>query len=201
MVRKLVFLLFLSVAIVASATKIQISEPECNPSRDTNVYQLSGGFTVNPTATNEVFYFCNLTGVNWTTLLMVIHTDPQLPLSQIICGTSAFLKCDLTENTPGVIDAFFYDAPRSSEFGGIDDDWGEFEHEFDCPGTDVTGAGVPFGCEFIVDMSCPECSADQQHWPSGTTATGYANVPEPYSAALVVSGLGTWMLRRKRNRG
>jgi len=199
MPRKLMLLLvLLSLAITANATKIQISEPECNP-HDTSVYQLSG-WSVTPTPTQEVFNFCNETGVNWTSLLMVIHTS--LTSDQIICDTNAFEHCDITQVATGIVDALFYGAPNSQYYGGSGgDDDGEFEDDYRCPGEEHTmGTGVPNHCEFVVDMRCPNCLVGPDHWPTGTTADGYANVPEPSSAALMVSSIAVWLLRRKRSR-
>jgi hypothetical protein len=43
--------------------------------------------------------------------------------------------------------------------------------------------------------------ANQTSWPAGTTFTAVANVPEPGTVALVATGLGALVARRRRRKG
>src|SRR6202795_3814796 len=107
MVRRFVLLLFLiSLTVAASATRIQISEPQCQPG-DTDVTQMSNGFSITPINGGGTFGFCNHTGQDWAALLIALRTT--VGPDQIDCSTSAFESCTKTTNpnVPGVVYAFF----------------------------------------------------------------------------------------------
>jgi len=211
--RKVLLLLFLiSLTAAASATRIQISEPQCQPG-DTDVTQLSNGFSVTPVNGGGTFSFCNDTGQDWTTLLIALRTT--VTADQIDCSTSAFESCTKTTNpnVPGVVYAFFSGVTSNNNNRHSRNDDGEEDDDAECPVESGGGnfPGVPNHCEFIVDMNCGANCTAPPDWPKGTVGFGYANepddpanfpippaVPEPASLVLVSSGIAAAIVNRKR---
>ena len=207
----MLLLFVLTLGIAASATKIQISEPLCQPG-DTVVTNLFQGFTVTPVNGGGTFAFCNDTGEDWTTLLIALRT-PLTP-DQIDCSSSAFESCTKSTNgdVPGVVYAFFSGVTTTPALN-----FGKTNNKNDDSGDDDGGGdddhsqfpGVPDGHEFIVDMNCVNGCSGPPDWPKGTVGFGYGNqpndpgnfpvppVPEPASLALVVAGIGAVITRTK----
>jgi len=56
-------------------------------------------------------------------------------------------------------------------------------------------AGIPNGSSFLIGFAC----VDKNCWPGGLTFTGHASsAPEPGTIALMMTGVGAIISRRKR---
>ncbi len=192
--RVLLLLCVLGLAAVASATKIQTSDPTCT---GTPIFD---GDTISFTVQDGggVFSFCNETSSNWTNLLVALSTT--IPVGQIDCETTNFKSCQLyTTDQPNAVYAFFS---------------GVCENVAAC--TKYTG--VPIGGELTIDMNCtgdtcaPGSPFFPPDWNPGTGGTVYTDVPtdgngnpkqfppvpEPASLVLVGTGLAAGIVKRWR---
>ena len=199
MARRFLLLLFVvGLTTMASAVKIETSDPDCP------VTKIGPGQTINFTVEGGggIFCFENDTGSDWTNLLVAIDTT--IPADQIDCVTSDFKACQLyTSDQPDAVYAFFYGTCISSPGKK-------------CIPSDILG--VPNGGEITFNLNCDSgCGVGSPYyppdWSPGTGGTGYYDVPtgpggdpvyfppvpEPVSATLLASGLGAIYLRRKRS--
>ncbi len=197
MARQLWLLLFvvLGITTVASATKIQVGDPGCDP----NDVIIHDGDTIHYSVQNGggTFGFCNETSSTWKTLLIGLETT--VPIEDITCSVegNVFLPCKLfTTDQPNVVYAWFNA----------------------CENLDTTCAntylGIPVGDHLVIDMNCPDddCKGPPFDWTDGTSGTGFTNIPgdpngdplyvppvaEPATLTLVSVGLGAGIFRRKR---
>jgi len=137
-------------------------------------------FGVPAGGTGKVF-FTNESGVNWTSLTLV-EQGHQIPAIDINCHSSLFMSCtarDLKNGNVAIV--------LSGIKGGVN--------------PDNPDRGIGNGQSFFIGFSCLNGC-----WPGGLDFGGHANtttVPEPGTIALMVTGLGTLISRRKlwRNRG
>jgi PEP-CTERM motif len=204
MAKRLVLLFFvLALTVAASATKIQVSEPICNPATDPNTIgpaALQNGFNaIGPINGGGSFTFCNGTGESWTNLIIAIKTDPSITPADVTCPSFdpghdpnntaqlAFIACQVKSPSPGNLDVLL--------FGTIN-----------VPGFPIF-PGVPDSHSFTIDFSCPNgACAGPPLWPEGTVSRGFPDfksdqlptVPEPASLVLLGSGVLAVIARRKR---
>jgi len=199
MARRLLLLAFIfGLTALASATKIQTSDPTCDM---TTTITSGDSFSFNTLPDGQgVFCFINATGLNWNTLLVAINTQVQLfsPSGdqQVDCDSTAFDHCILYSQ-PGQIDAYF---PNP------------------CAGKTNCAPrfpGIPNGGELFIDLNCNDGGAcvGPASWGNNAGVTTYIDpttdsngqpmlptVPEPATMTLLVAGLGAAYLKRRRRK-
>ncbi|HEV8524100.1 MAG TPA: PEP-CTERM sorting domain-containing protein [Terriglobales bacterium] len=118
--------------------------------------------------------FINNTGFHLSNLTITATLPVPVTTLTFFCGVTGFFAgCNFTPLSTNTIQFFF--------FGG--------------PG--INSGCSPGACdEFLIDIY-----ANQTSWPAGTTFTAVANVPEPGTVALVATGLGALVARRRRRKG
>jgi hypothetical protein len=92
-----------------------------------------------------------------------------VPSNAITCITDAFANCSLS-TVNGITTIFL-------------------------SGINTNFAGIPSGHNFSIVFGCASGKCDP--WPGDLDFTGTANVPEPTSVALMVTGLGALVSKRK----
>lgn len=127
--------------------------------------------------TGKVF-FTNESGVNWTSLTL-IEQGNKIPAIDINCSSTLFMSCTKTNLKNGNV---------AIVLSGI-------------KGSDNPDKGIRNGQSFFIGFSCLKGC-----WPGGLDFSAHANasaVPEPGTIALMVTGLGALVSRRKlwKNRG
>ncbi len=131
-------------------------------------------FGVPAGGTGKVF-FTNESGVNWTSLTL-IEQGHQIPAIDIKCQSGLFMSCtakDLKNGNVAIV--------LSGIKGGNN--------------PDNPDRGIRNGQSFSIGFSCLNGC-----WPGGLDFGGHANapaVPEPGTIALMVTGLGALVSRRK----
>jgi PEP-CTERM motif len=126
-----------------------------------------------PKSGSGALYFTNTSGKDWTSLALI---EKGVPAADINCAQSLFLTCTVKTLKNGSVEILL---------AGI--------HGGDNPRT-----GIRNGQSFSIKFACnPSC------WPGGLTigghaGTGVGTVPEPGTIALMVTGLGAMVSRRKR---
>lgn len=198
--RFFLFLLVVGLTTLASATKIQTSDPNC-----TSGTPIGPGDNITFTATGGggVFTFCNETGTDWKNLLITIETT--IPPDNIDCVTSDFKACQLytTPDQPNAVYAFFYGTCVSSTKVKC--------RPMDTPGVlNDTGLTINLNCD---NTNCgPNSGFFPPDWSPGTNGSVTTNVPtdqngdpltfpsvpEPATATLLISGIGAAYLKRRR---
>ena len=117
-------------------------------------------------------FFTNNSGQNWTSLALI---EKGVPASAITCVTNLFLSCATKTLQNGSVEILL---------SGI-------------KGSKNPQIGILNGQNFVIGFSC----VSHNCWPGGLDFTARANVaavPEPGSVALMVTGLGAIVSRRKR---
>ena len=139
---------------------------------------LNFAFGVPADGTGTLF-FTNASGVNWTSLTLVEHGH-EVPAVDINCHSNLFISCTATDLKNGNVAIVL-----SGIKGSLNPD-----------------KGILNGQSFSIAFSCVGNSC----WPGGLDFSGHANttsVPEPGTVALMVTGLGAIVSRRRmsKNRG
>ncbi len=133
---------------------------------------LNFGFGV-PAGGTGTLFFTNASGVNWTSLTLVEHGH-QVPAADINCHSNLFLSCTATDLKNGNV---------AIVLAGI-------------KGSLNPDRGILNGQSFSIAFSC----IGESCWPGGLDFSGHANttsVPEPGTVALMITGLGAIVSRRK----
>ena len=132
-----------------------------------------------PASGSGTLDFTNATDVTWTSLTLVERGN-SVPLADITCFTSSmFTNCTraLTGHGPGGHPELIYSG----------------------------GTGIAPGANFAIGFGCDKKTG--ACWPGGLSFGGYANTPngvttpEPGTIALMVTGLGALVSRRKQWKG
>ncbi len=123
-----------------------------------------------PASGKGALFFTNASGQNWTSLLLVEKGEPA---SAISCVQNLFLSCTTKTLANGAVEILLTGIKGDNPIKGI-------------------LAGQSFSIRFACSTGC---------WPGGLDFTAHANVtavPEPGTVALVVTGLGAMVSRRKK---
>ena len=99
----------------------------------------------------------------------LLLTESGVPANAITCLTSAFANCNVSTGASGITSLFL---------SGINPNF----------------TGIPSGQNFSIVFQCNGNSC----WPGGLGFSAIANVPEPTTMALMATGIGALITRRKR---
>ncbi len=141
----------------------------CPPSGCVGV-GLNFSFSVPQGGTGTLF-FTNNSGVNWTSLTLIEKGD-EVPAADIKCKSYLFASCT-TKTVNGNVEILLANGNGANK-----------------------DSGIRAGQNFSISFSCVNKSC----WPGGLSFTGQANkvVPEPGTIALMMTGLGALVSRRKK---
>lgn len=157
-------------ALASSSTdpKVIIKDPVCPTTVCTPV---GANFTFGvPSSGTGTLFFSNASGKDWTTLRLI---ESGIPASAVSCQTNAFANCTLGTLSNGKTFVFL------SGVGG-------------------SFKGLQNGAAFSISFACVNSNC----WPGGLDFRGTANLPsatapEPTTVALLLTGLGGIVTRRK----
>lgn len=141
----------------------------CPPEGCTNV-GMNFQFNVpnNKNGTGTLF-FTNASGKNWTSLRLI---ETGVPAEAVSCAQSLFLSCSVRTLENGSVEILLSGIKGHNRKDGI-----------------------PNGTSFSIGFACVNGNC----WPGGLGISGHAgSAPEPGTIALVVTGLGAMISRRKR---
>jgi hypothetical protein len=126
-----------------------------------------------PPSGSGTLFFTNASGQTWTSLTLIEHGH-QVLASDISCQTSLFLSCSTKTLKNGDV---------AIVLSGIKGDLNSQK-------------GIATGQSFSIRFACVGKSC----WPGGLDFSAHANatVPEPGTIALMVTGLGALVSRRKK---
>ncbi len=132
-----------------------------------------------PAGGTGTLFFTNTSGMNWTSLTLV-EQGHQVPAADISCNSELFMSCTAKNLKNGNVAIVL-----SGIKGGNNPDH-----------------GILNGQSFSISFSC----VGNHCWPGGLNFGAHANtlsVPEPGTIALLVTGLGAIVSRRRmwKNRG
>jgi hypothetical protein len=114
-------------------------------------------------------FFTNASGKNWTSLALV---ENGVPAADISCQQTLFLSCTTQTLKNGSVEILL-----SGVRHGLN-----------------PRIGILAGQSFSIGFGC----VDQSCWPGGLTFTGHAGTaPEPGTIALMMTGVGAIISRRK----
>jgi hypothetical protein len=116
-------------------------------------------------------FFTNESGKNWTSLKLI---ERGVPAEAVSCGQSLFLSCTVTTLRDGSVQILL---------SGVHGD------------AHTPRNGILNGQSFAITFGCVEGTC----WPGGLSFEGHAGAaPEPGTIALMVTGVGAILSRRKR---
>jgi hypothetical protein len=129
-------------------------------------------FTV-PAGGSGTLYFTNESGINWNSLTLI---EKGVPAADISCHSQLFSSCTTETLKNGSVEILLTNSGKAN--------W----HD----------KGIPNGASFAIDFSCVKGSC----WPGGLQFNGHGSssataTPEPGTIALMVTGLGALVSRRK----
>jgi hypothetical protein len=133
---------------------------------------LNFSFTL-PASGSGTVYFKNTSGVNWSSLEL-IEKGHAVPAADISCRSNLFSSCTATDLKNGNVEILL-----SGTKGPLNKD-----------------TGILNGKDFAISFAC----VNKTCWPGGLTIGGHANmstIPEPGTIALMMTGLGALVSRRK----
>ena len=128
-------------------------------------------FTV-PEGGSGNLFFTNESGINWNSMTLI---ESGVAAANISCHSSLFASCTVTTLKNGSVEILLTNSDRAL--------WKDH--------------GIPNGANFEISLSCKGGC-----WPSGLTFNGHGSsstraTPEPGTIALMVTGLGALVSRRK----
>jgi len=125
-----------------------------------------------PASGSGSLFFTNKSGQNWTSLAL-IEQGHTVPAADIKCSSYLFMSCTAETLKNGNVEILLAGVKSRA-------DWRDL--------------GIPNGASFSIQFSCLKSNC----WPGGLSFSGHANaVPEPETVALMVTGLGAIVSRRK----
>ncbi|MFY9559646.1 MAG: PEP-CTERM sorting domain-containing protein [Terriglobales bacterium] len=114
-------------------------------------------------------FFTNASGKNWTSLKLI---EKGVPAADISCAQSMFLSCTVRTLGDGSVEILLAGVKGHNPRNGI-----------------------PNGSSFLIGFKC----VGESCWPGGLNFSGHAGAaPEPGTIALVATGIGAIVSRRKR---
>jgi len=149
--------------------------PTCSPEVCKSV-GLNFPFSV-PAGGTGTLFFTNASGQNWTSLTL-IELGHVVPATAIKCFSDLFMSCTATNLKNGNVAIVL-----AGIKGALNQD-----------------KGILNGQSFSIAFSCVQSGKDKGCWPGGLDFVGHANkstVPEPGTIALMMTGLGALVSRRK----
>jgi len=210
--RVLLFLFVVVLSSAAFASRVVVQEPICGTTPgaiDVGPLALTQGFNpIGPVNGGGSYTFCNDTGQNWTTLLLVVDA-PGITPADVVCPSYnptgdpnntaqlAFSTCIVESDHPNNIDITLFGTTPANR-----------THPPIFP-------GIPNGYEFTINFNCTDaqsatgqCGPDpnKQDWPADSHSLGLPNfngnlppqLPEPSSLLLLGSGITALIARRRR---
>jgi len=128
-------------------------------------------FTTPPKTGSGTLFFTNASGKNWTSLTLV---ETGVPAVDISCVQTLFLNCSTKTLNNGSVEIVL-----SGVKHGVNPQ-----------------NGILSGQSFSINFQC----VGNDCWPAGLAFTAHATtaVPEPGTVALMVTGLGALVSRRKQ---
>ena len=151
---------------------VQGGARSCPPGGCTNV-GMNFSFST-PENGKGTLFFTNASGKNWTSLKLI---EKGVPAEAISCAQSLFLSCSIRTLENGAVEILLSGVKGNNPRNGI-----------------------PNGASFSIKLGCVNGNC----WPGGLSFTAHAGAgtaPEPGTVALVVTGLGAIVSRRKRWKG
>jgi len=130
-------------------------------------------FTV-PASGSGTLYFTNASGINWNSMTLI---EKGVPAADISCHSPLFSSCTTETLKNGSVEILLTNGGKSQ--------WKD--------------KGIPNGANFSITFSCVKGSC----WPGGLQINGHGSssklgtTPEPGTIALMVTGLGALVSRRK----
>jgi|SRR5580658_242783 hypothetical protein len=133
---------------------------------------LNFSFSVPESGSGNLF-FTNESGQNWNSLTLI---EKGVPAVDISCNSPLFSSCTTETLKNGSVEILLTNSGRGQ--------WKD--------------SGIPNGASFEVSLSCVKGNC----WPGGLTFNGHGSsairaTPEPGTIALMVTGLGAFISRRK----
>ena len=129
---------------------------------------LNFSFTTPPKTGSGTLFFTNASGKNWTSLALI---ESGVPANAITCVQNLFLNCSTKTLANGSVEILL-----SGIKGALNPEKGIL-------------AGQSFSIQFACSGGC---------WPAGLQFTAHAGAaPEPATVALMLTGLGAIVSRRK----
>ena len=128
-------------------------------------------FTV-PASGSGILYFTNQSGINWNSLTLI---EKGVPAADISCHSPLYSSCTTETLKNGSVEILLTNSGKAN--------WRD--------------KGIPNGASFAIDFSCKGGC-----WPGGLQFNGHGSssataTPEPGTIALMVTGLGALVSRRK----
>jgi len=148
-----------------------IANAQCPPNGCTNV-GINFTFSVPEKGQGHQLFFTNASGKNWTSLTLI---ENGVPASDISCAQNLFLSCSVKTLENGSVEIILSGTANHTPLN---------------PKT-----GIPAGSSFLIGFGCVQGNC----WPHGLEFTAHAGtVPEPGTIALLATGVGALVTRRKR---
>jgi len=123
-----------------------------------------------PNHGSGTLFFTNASGKNWTSLKLI---ETGVPAEAVTCAQSLFLSCTVRTLENGSVEILL---------SGV-------------KGRHNPRAGIENGSNFSIGFAC----VDKNCWPAGLAFTAHASsAPEPGTIALMMTGVGAILSRRKR---
>jgi hypothetical protein len=117
-------------------------------------------------------FFTNVSGKNWTSLTLI---EKGVPAADVTCAQALFLSCTVKTLKDGSTEILLSGVHHKGQLNPLN--------------------GIPAGSSFVIDFACVQGNC----WPKGgIDFQAHAGVaPEPGTMALLATGIGAIVSRRK----